>query len=371
MDAIDPAHLRRLRRAIRALHAWFRGSARDLPWRRTRDPYAIWVSEVMLQQTQVATVQPYFAAWLAAFPTVGHLARGDEEQVLRLWEGLGYYSRARNLHRAARQVVERFDGIVPDDPEQLASLPGIGPYTVAAVASIAFDRDLAVVDGNVRRVLGRLLALEQDPSRPPASRRIERLARALLPSGAAALHNQAMMELGALVCTPRAPRCAGCPLARPCLARATGSPERFPGKRARRPVPHQELAVALVLRRGRVLIDRRPSEGLLGGLWELPRVPLEPDATPERLVARGLAAQLGLSVRVERPLPPVQHAYTHFTVTLHPFLCRLARVGNRAGKERRAVRWVRPAELGGHPMSAADRKVIERLHAALRQRRRP
>jgi A/G-specific adenine glycosylase len=357
----DPA-LRRLRRAIPRLHRWYATARRDLPWRRTRDPYAIWISEAMLQQTQVATVIPYFERWLRALPDAATLAAADEAEVLRLWEGLGYYTRARNLRRAARVVVERHGGRLPEDPAALAALPGVGPYTAAAVLSIAFDVDLPVVDGNVRRVLSRLVALTHDPRRAPYAGSLGALAAALLRAGHAATHNQAMMELGALVCTPRAPRCPGCPLRGACRARADGQPERFPVRPPRRAVPHYEVAIGVVMRRNELFIARRPYDGLLGGLWEFPGGRIEVGESVEQTLRRELREELGMSVRIERSLPSIEHAYSHFTVTLHPRVCRFLRLAPRAA-EGRACLWITPDELPRYPMPRATRKVIAALEA--------
>jgi A/G-specific adenine glycosylase len=358
---LTAARLRALRRAIPRLHRWYRAHARDLPWRRSRDPYAIWISEAMLQQTQVATVIPYYERWIAALPDVTTLAAAPEERVLKLWEGLGYYARARNLHRAAREVVRRHGGRLPSEPAAWRALPGVGPYTAAAVLSIALDHDLAVIDGNVRRVLSRLVALAADPRRRPHARALETLAEALLPRGTSARHNQAMMELGAVVCTPRAARCDACPLREVCAARAQGRPEAFPPRTRRRAVPHHEAAIALVYRAsGELLIDRRPYDGLLGGLWEFPGGKLEPGESVEQALARELREELGLRVEVIGALPSVDHAYTHFTVTLHPRLCALRRMDRRVA-EGRECRWVKPAELSRYPMPRANRKVIEAL----------
>ena len=223
----------KLQASIPGLHSWYRARGRDLPWRHTSDPYAIWISEVMLQQTRVTAVVPYYHRWLDRFPTVGALAAAPLEEVLKLWEGLGYYSRARNLHRAARAVVDDWGGSIPADPAAFADLPGVGTYTTAAVMSIAFGADLAVMDGNVRRVLCRLLALEADPRRAPHAAALDRLAQDLLPPGTAADHNQAMMELGATLCTPRNPTCQTCPVANVCRGLARGTPERYPLRKSK------------------------------------------------------------------------------------------------------------------------------------------
>lgn len=354
---LDAKGLALLTAAVPALHAWYGTEARDLPWRRTRDPYAVWVSEAMLQQTRVAAALPYYERWMAALPTVQALAEADEGQVLRLWEGLGYYRRARNLHRAAQEVLARFGGEVPGEEDAFRRLPGVGAYTAAAVLSIAFGLDLAVVDGNVVRVLARLTAFGGDPGTAAARREFETLAARLLPPGTAALHNQALMELGALLCTPRSPRCAACPLAGACRGRGVG-PESFPARRRRREVPHRHVAIGIVRDEGRVLVSRRPYGGMLGGLWEFPGGKVEPGETPEAALHRELREEVGLTVDVVGTLPLVDHAYTHLRVTLHPFLCRLREADPRIG-EARPQRWIRPEELPDHPMPRANRKVIE------------
>jgi A/G-specific adenine glycosylase len=297
---------------------------------------------------------------MASLPTVTALAAADEGLVLRLWEGLGYYSRARNFHRAARDVMERFGGRIPQDAEAFRSLPGVGDYTAAAVLSIAFGRPLAVVDGNVRRVLCRLAALAADTRRGPEASALGALALRLLPKESPAIHNQAMMELGARLCTPRSPGCRACPIAGPCRARASGDPERFPFRAPRRTVPHYDVAIGIVHDRGRVFIDRRPYGGMLGGLWEFPGGKVEAGEEPEDALARELREEFGMTVEAKEALPPVDHCYTHMKVTLHPFLCRLTGMDPRAGEDR-PFRWVLPEEFPGYPMPRANRKVIEAL----------
>ncbi len=365
VPGVGPDTLGELQAAVAPLHRWYRSNARDLPWRRSRDPYAVWVSETMLQQTRVETAVPYYGRWMAALPTVGALARADDDQVLRLWEGLGYYARALNLRRAAHDVQQRFGGQIPADPDRLRTLPGVGAYTAAAVASIAFGRDVAAVDGNVSRVLARLAAVAGAPRRPPASRTLESLATALLPPGTARVHNQAVMELGALVCTPRDPACNACPVAGPCRARAAGRAEAYPERAPQKTVPHHRVAVGIVLRDdGRVFIDRRPYGGLLGGLWEFPGGKIEPGETPEDALHRELDEEFGLRVSVAATLAPVPHAYTHFRVTLHPFLCRFETMAPRAG-EGRPWQWVPGDALDRYPMPRANRKILEQLPCSL------
>ncbi|MFU8858684.1 MAG: A/G-specific adenine glycosylase [Deferrisomatales bacterium] len=359
---VSPGDVAGLRRGVPALHRWYRAHARDLPWRRTSDPYAVWVSEAMLQQTRVAAVVPYYERWMARFPTVRALGAAREDEVLGAWEGLGYYARARNLHRAARAVVDRFGGSIPDHFEELRELPGIGPYTAAAVCSIAFGRDFAVVDGNVRRVLARLTALASDPRRSPQAGALEALAHALLPPGTASLHNQAMMELGADLCTPRAPCCAACAFQAVCRAAASRRPEAYPVRASRKALPHYDVALGVVFDEGRVLIDRRPYNGLLGGLWEFPGGKVEAGETPEEALHRELREELGLRVEPFGTLPPVRHAYSHFRVTLHPYLCRFLSMEPRAcSGQAREWRWTEVGGLDGYPMPRANRKVLEMI----------
>lgn len=353
-----------LSRAIPRLHDWYRENARDLPWRRTRDPYTIWLSEVMLQQTRVSTVIPYFERWLERFPTVTALAAADIDDVLKLWEGLGYYRRARSFHAAAATVVSEHDGVVPREPGEFARLPGVGPYTTAAVMSIAFDHDLAVVDGNVRRVLARWVALDEDPRSGGGARLVDQLAQQLLPPGTAAVHNQAVMELGALVCSPRSPLCQDCPLRDECRAFATGRPERYPILPKRAPVPHVDVAVGIVLDGDRVLVDRRPYDAMLGGLWEFPGGKVEEAETPEQALHRELAEELALAVEIVASLPAVRHAYSHFRVTLYPFVCR-ATEALPVVAEGPETRWCTLDELGDLAMPKANHKVLGHLRAYL------
>ncbi|MDY0311539.1 MAG: A/G-specific adenine glycosylase, partial [Desulfobacterales bacterium] len=257
-----------------ALGRWYDTHRRDLPWRRTTDPYAIWVSEVMLQQTQVATVGSYYARWLERFPTVAHLAAADLQNVLKCWEGLGYYARARNFHRAAQILVRQLGGRVPDDPVAFRALPGVGDYIAAAVLSIAFGRPLAVVDGNVKRVLARFLKIDAPANAPTAHKMFAPVAAQWLDSRDPGRFNQAVMELGALICTPRQPRCEVCPIADGCRSLAEGCQADYPRRLPRRAVPEHRLLAAVVEKGGRLLIVQRPMDGLLGGLWEFPSLPL-------------------------------------------------------------------------------------------------
>ncbi|RME03451.1 MAG: A/G-specific adenine glycosylase [Deltaproteobacteria bacterium] len=345
--------------AIDRLIAWYARNHRDLPWRRTEDPYAIWISEVMLQQTRVETVRPYYRAFLARFPTVMALAAASEEAVLKAWEGLGYYSRARNLRRAAQRIVAEHGGRLPSDPAVLRRLPGFGPYTTAAVASLAFGVDRAAVDGNVRRVIARLYAIEQDPRKIP--RRIEAYATALLPPGRGGIFNAAMMELGALLCTPRRPQCGRCPLAARCQARRQGDPTRYPVRERRPQRPHRRYVAGVVAREGRLLVGRRPSEGLLGGLWEFPAMELSPEEAVSAVACeRGVQEATGVAVRALSPFPEIRHAFTHFSMTLFPFRCVWEGGEGEAGRYQ-VLCWADPTKLEALPFTRVSRRLFDLL----------
>lgn len=351
-----------------ALLDWYAENARDLPWRRTRDPYAIWVSEIMLQQTRVETVIPYFDRWMRRFQSVEALARASQEEVLALWEGLGYYARARQMHRAAQEVVARHGGRLPSAIGELAHLPGIGRYTAAAIGAIAFGADAVALDGNLRRVLSRLFDLDEDPRSPRGEHKLLYMASAALPHGQAAAFNQALMDLGAAVCTPRSPSCGRCPVAWGCLALARGLVEERPLRRGQREAPHREVTAAVIRRRGKVLIDRRPEGKLLGGLWEFPGGKREKGETLQACLRRELREELGITVGVGRGVGVFDHAYTHFRVTVYAFECTI-RKGEPRAIESDEIRWVAPRELAGYPMGKVDRAISRLLMEGSRKTR--
>ncbi len=345
-----------------ALLGWFDPSRRRMPWRETRDPYRIWVSEIMLQQTTVAAVVPFYERFVAAFPTVAALAAAPPDAVMKLWEGLGYYSRARNLHRAATIVVARHGGCLPSTAAALAALPGIGRSTAGAVASIAFGRDEPVLDGNVRRVVARLLGMGGDLSRPAPLRALWDASRKLILPGRGRETALALMDLGNLVCTPRGPRCPSCPLARHCRARRDGTADEIPFKARRKPLPRFDIVVAVIEDGGgRVLIGRRPDAGLLGGLWAFPGGKREKGETLEAALAREVAGDLGIGVAVGKKIGAVRHAYSHFRVTLHAYRCRPARRGLPAP---RGTKWVALSSLGAYALPRTNRKIADMLPGA-------
>jgi len=333
---------------------WYRDHRRTMPWREHPTPYNVWLSEVMLQQTRVDTGTPYWQRFRDRWPTVQALAAATLDEVLAEWSGLGYYRRARNLHRTAAVIAER--GAFPDTVAGLRQLPGVGPYTAAAIASICFGRDVAVVDGNVERVLSRLHALDEDPRSGPGRRRLRALAEQHLLPGRAGDHNQALMELGALVCTPRAPTCGACPVAVSCRARARGEPERWPRRRPRSAVKRVSAACGAWRRGEEVLMARRPPEGLLGGLWELPG--LEGDSGPD-LVVRAFRERLGVEARPVAELGRVVHVFTHRHLTLHVYEVEARGLPRPLGYPE--VRWMGPGEVAGGALSTLARKTLRLL----------
>ncbi len=360
-DAVwpDAAWLQQCRAA---LLDWFGASARRLPWRENRDPYRVWISEIMLQQTQVKQALPYFERFLARFPEVAALAAAPLDEVLKAWEGMGYYARARNLHRAAGQIMHEHGGRFPQTPEAVRALPGIGVYTAAAILSIAFGRPEVVVDGNVARVIARLAAVSAEARSAAGRQTIAALAAAFFDPERPGDFNEAMMELGALICTPRSPACTACPVAACCAARREGEPERYPVKRPSRAKPHHQIAAALIWRGRELLIARRPEKGLLGGLWEFPGGKQEPGERLEETAVREAAEEVGLEIRVVEKFMSVEHAYTHFSITLHVFHC-VWLSGEPACKACSDWRWVTAAELQSYAFPRANGRVIEALLA--------
>jgi A/G-specific adenine glycosylase len=349
------------RQLRRRLLAWYGRHARDLPWRRTRDPYAVWVSEIMLQQTQVATVEGYFPRFLAAFPTIGALAAAPQELVLRHWEGLGYYRRARQLHAAAQVLVREHGGRFPADRAQVLALPGIGRYTAGAILSIAFDQSQPILEANTFRLLSRLIAFGGDPQSPAGRQILWQLAEELVPTRGAGTFNQALMELGGQVCTPRAPRCHECPLRSLCQAQQAGVQEAT-GRLAVKPPSTAVREAAVVVRRAqRVLLVERGEGGRWAGLWDFPRFPLA--GKPANLAdeaRQALDDRFGLEVAPLEPLVTLKHSVTRFRITLHCYEARHLG-GKPAGEGIAASRWVRPAELADFPLSVTGRKLARLL----------
>ena len=354
------ARVAALTQARDALLPWYRANRRDLPWRRTRDPYAIWVSEAMLQQTRVETVIPYYERFLQRFPDVSALARAPVEDVYAAWAGLGYYSRARNLQRAAQTVLERFGGQLPSTRDELLELPGIGRYTAGAVASIAFNRQEPVLDGNVERVLARYLGIRENVREPKGSAALWDAAARLVVGPNPGELNQALMELGATLCSVRAPRCLACPLRAGCIARCAGDAESLPRKSAR-PRPRAMRAVAALVQRGsRVLAVRRAPGGLLGGLWELPGGAVKGGEAPKDALCRAIREQTGLELLEVEAAGSVEHTFTHRHLRLQLFRCDCCG-GRLRLRELEAYRWLTPRAFRGLAQGALTRKALERV----------
>ncbi len=347
---------------VAPLLEWYAANARILPWRSCPSPYRTWVSEVMLQQTQVDTVLAYFNKWMARFPDLETLASADETAVLSLWEGLGYYSRARNLLQAARLMMRDMQGQIPSTTSTLVTLPGVGPYTAAAIASIAFGEDVAAVDGNIRRVFSRYFDIQEPARSPEGEKRIRALAQAHLPLGRAGAYNQALMDLGAMICTPRIPVCDQCPIRLNCQARKLGIQEDRPVKLPRQKPPHLTVTAAVIRRNGRVLLAQRPPHGLLGGLWEFPGgTQEEQDRDLESCLQREIMEELGVKVRVGQPFGKYKHAYTHFKITLFAFFCELSCGEKPQPLASEALAWAKIDELSAYPMGKVDRQIALRL----------
>ena len=357
IEGILPEDIKRIQKK---LLEWYSGNKRDLPWRHTSDPYHILVSEVMLQQTQVKTVIPYYQAFLSRFPSVRHLAEATLQDVLKAWEGLGYYARARNLHRAARMIVTDHDGCVPEDDASIQRLPGIGGYIAAAVLSIAFGQDRAVVDGNVKRVLARLFCMPPPVNATPAHKLFQAVASTILDERKPGDFNQAMMELGALICKPGIPECSPCPVRGSCRALLTGTTDVYPRREERKAVPVHHVSAGVVWRGNRVLITRRKTEGLLGGLWEFPGGKVRDLEEAEAACIREVKEETNIVVEVTGRISRVKHAYTHFKIVMDVFCCRY--ISGRiklAGPT--AHRWITLQEIENYPFPKANHKFFKAL----------
>lgn len=352
-----------------AIVDWHVANQRDLPWRNrpagSRDPYAVWVSEIMSQQTRIETVVEYFNQWMIRFPSIEVLAAADQQEVLKVWEGLGYYSRARNLHKAAGYVVERFNGKIPETRKELLELPGIGEYTVGAILSTAFGQQEPVLDGNVKRVLSRLLDIEDPIHKNPALKILWSTSTELVkaaPDGQAGTFNEGLMELGATVCTPQKPRCLICPIQEHCKAAANGTQHERPVVPPRKEIPHFDVTAGVIWEGdpfvSKLLIAQRPERGMLGGLWEFPGGKLEPqDADLEACLTREIREELNGQIEVGKKITKVKHAYSHFRITLHAFHARYLEGDIKAiGCD--DFRWIEFDEVENFPFPVTDQKVI-------------
>ncbi|HBO98146.1 MAG TPA: A/G-specific adenine glycosylase [Candidatus Omnitrophica bacterium] len=338
---------------------WYGRNARRLPWRVTRDPYKIWISEVMLQQTTVNAVIPYYGKWLTIFPTVEDLKRAPLEKVLKVWQGLGYYQRAKNLHKAARIICAHYEGKLPSEPEKLRKLPGFGPYTTGAVASIAFDLPCTIIDANVRRVVMRLLALDgyADTSQ---DQRIEEFLQKAIPSRNTGTFNQALMELGALICRNREPLCLLCPVKAHCAAHQKGIQKIIP-KLKKKIIQDLDVAIGILQRGNKYLIQKRPSRGLLADLWEFPGGKIEKGETPQEALKRELKEELDIDITTSRLLMNVRHFYTQFRVNLHVFHCQ----PKSYPRPHSFRKWLPISRLTEYPMPSGNAKIVARLQKVI------
>ena len=341
-----------------SLLRWYHAHRRDLPWRKTSDPYRILVSEVMLQQTQVKTVVPYYERFIDRFPTAGALARAELQEVLKLWEGLGYYARARNLHRAAGVAGNVHGGEIPMDSNAIRKLPGVGDYIAAAVLSIAFGLPFAVVDGNVKRVISRLRCMAHPVNGAPAP--FQASADALLDRTNPGDFNQAMMELGALICKPDNPDCGACPVRKDCCAFLAGTVLLYPKREERKKVPTHHVAVGVVWRGEKVLITKRKEDGLLGGLWEFPGGKVQFGESPEEACVREIREETALAVAVTGHIAQVKHAYTHFKIVMDVYACR-ALSGRVRLSGATDHRWIALSEIADYPFPKANHKFFKAL----------
>jgi A/G-specific adenine glycosylase len=341
-----------------ALLAWYRLAKRPLPWRdRQDDPYAVWVSEIMLQQTTVATVIPYYHRWMAAFPTVDALASASLDDVLRHWSGLGYYARARNMKRAAETIVAAYDGRFPSSVDALLTIPGVGRYTAGAISSIAFNQPAPIVDANVIRVLSRLRGIAEDADSAPVRERLWRIAEQSIPPDDARDYNQALMELGALICSPAAPRCAACPVAAYCEARKSGDPTGYP-LRAKKTawVNVTDCAVALE-RDGRLLMIRRPESGLWGGLWELPRATMQEGEAHDGCARRALS-DAGVAAAIGGSFGIWKHTVMNRRITLYGFRAGTPSSSSVGIGSQTETRWATPLEIAKLPLSSPQEALL-------------
>jgi A/G-specific adenine glycosylase len=348
------------KRFRRRLLDWYRRHGRDLPWRGSRDPYLVWVSEIMLQQTQVETVKPYFARFLAAFPTIEVLARAEEDHVLRLWEGLGYYRRARQLHQAAKQILADHCGVFPRQPQAIAQLPGIGRYTAGAILSMAFDAHEPILEANTVRLFSRLLAFRGDTSSSQGQRLLWAMAEALLPGRYAGRFNQALMDLGSEVCTGRTPHCGHCPMAALCLARQAGLETEIPTPKKKPAIQSLHEAALLVRRRGRVLLLRQPEGQRWAGLWDFPRYQVwaEHPAGVAQELADKVRGNLGIVIEVGQRVTTLRHGVTRFRITLDCYEAKyVSGAKSLRGASSLETRWLWPKELAEYPLSTTGRKL--------------
>jgi len=349
-----------MNKIAKILVKWFPRKARPLPWRLDRKPYHVWVAEIMLQQTRVETVIPYYQRWMKKFPSLKKLAESDLQEILRVWEGLGYYSRARNLQKAAILIRQEHGGVIPSEASSLLKLPGIGRSTAGAIASISYDRDEPILDGNVKRVMARVFNYKNPINLARNENELWKQVEKINPRGHAGIFNQALMELGETICQPRNPRCADCPICKECQSFILGIQNLRPVRLRKAKTPHYEVVAAVFKERGRFLITQRPAGKLLAGLWEFPGGKVEPGENLDQALQREIMEELAVKIEVNKEIGKYKHAYTHFSVLVHAFYCHRF-YGRFAPREAQQITWVKSAEFSHFPMGKVDRLIARQV----------
>ena len=342
------------------LLVWYEKEKRELPWRKYLNPYPILVSEFMLQQTQVKTVIPYFERWMETFPTLQKLAKAKESLVLKHWEGLGYYSRARNLQKTAQIIIKDYSGKVPDSVDKILKLPGVGRYTAGAILSIAFGQKVPVLDGNVKRVLSRIFLLEENGGNRQSENFLWEVMQNLLPETGVGNFNQAFMELGATVCLPKNPLCLICPLRHNCKAQKSGKQNLYPPRKQITPSIKIEVSAGVIFRKNKIYIQKRKAGGLMGGLWEFPGGKFKSGESAEQCLIREIKEEIGVALHIDEKFMTIKHSYTRYKVKLHVFLCRI-KSGRISPTQCEEWGWVKREDLDTYPFPAANVKIIKSL----------
>lgn len=344
----------------RSFLSWFRKYAREMPWRQTKDPYRIWISEIMLQQTRVEAVIPYYKRFTKAFPTVFDLSKAKEDRLLKLWEGLGYYNRAHNLKKGALWIVKECNGEFPGTVDEWLNVPGVGRYTAGAICSIAFDLQAPLLDGNVKRVFSRLFAVQQSIEETKTIQSMWTAAEQLVPKKSPGDFNQALMELGATICVPKNPKCGECPVKKYCEAYALSDQSSFPVKKKKEKVPHVQVVAAAIKKNGRYLLGKRPEGKLLAGLWEFPGGKVEPGETHEEALVRELIEELDIKTQVGELLAEVEHAYSHYSVSIRLYACEIIS-GKPKTVYHSALKWITKKQMSNYALPKANLKFLNKL----------
>ena len=339
---------------------WFKKNKREMPWRLDKTPYRIWISELMLQQTKVDQVIPFYNKWMNNFPTLSSLSNASQEEILKSWEGLGYYSRARNIYKSSRIIDEKFNGIFPSNPSEIESLPGIGPYTKAAICSIAFNLDYAVLDGNVMRVLSRLYLYEKDISLSSSKKDLQTIADRILPEGNASNFNESIMEFGALICTTKKTDCTKCPIKNNCLAFKENVVSKYPVRTPKKKIPEMIVGAAVIIYKNKILISQRRSGQMLEGLWEFPGGKKEVKESIQQCIKREIKEELDIDIRIDKHLITINHFYSHFKMKMHTYFAKIHK-GIPKSMESQNFEWVSLKDIRSRPFSKADLKVIDAL----------